>query len=65
MRHRSAGRKLGRTTSHRIAFAVTALREERIITGRLSEQVTTPAKRGTRLASRAAQAARDIHDQSW
>ncbi len=77
MRHRSAGRKLGRTTSHRIALlrnlATALLREERIETTLpkakelrpFAEKIITLAKReGTaeqRVHARRL-AARDIHD---
>ncbi len=77
MRHRAAGRKLGRTTSHRIALlrnlATSLLREERIETTLpkakelrpFAEKIITLAKReGTaeqRVHARRL-AARDIHD---
>jgi large subunit ribosomal protein L17 len=77
MRHRSAGRKLGRTTSHRIALlrnlATALLREERIETTLpkakelrpFAEKIITLAKREGTAAQRVHArrlAARDIHD---
>ncbi len=77
MRHRAAGRKLGRTTAHRIALlrnlATALLREERIETTLpkakelrpFAEKIITLAKReGTaaELVHARRLAARDIHD---
>ncbi len=77
MRHRAAGRKLGRTTSHRIALlrnlATALLREERIETTLpkakelrpFAEKIITLAKREGTAAQRVHArrlAARDIHD---
>jgi large subunit ribosomal protein L17 len=77
MRHRVAGRKLGRTTSHRIALlrnlATALLREERIETTLakakelrpFAEKIITLAKREGTAAQRVHArrlAARDIHD---
>ena len=77
MRHRSAGRKLGRTTAHRIALlrnlATALLREERIETTLpkakelrpFAEKIITLAKREGTAAERVHArrlAARDIHD---
>jgi large subunit ribosomal protein L17 len=77
MRHRAAGRKLGRTTSHRIALlrnlATSLLREERIETTLpkakelrpFAEKIITLAKREGTAAERVHArrlAARDIHD---
>ncbi len=77
MRHRAAGRKLGRTTSHRIALlrnlATALLREERLETTLpkakelrpFAEKIITLAKREGTAAQRVHArrlAARDIHD---
>ena len=77
MRHRAAGRKLGRTTAHRIALlrnlATALLREERIETTLpkakelrpFAEKIITLAKREGTAAERVharRMAARDIHD---
>ncbi|MEO5763242.1 MAG: 50S ribosomal protein L17 [Vicinamibacteria bacterium] len=77
MRHRAAGRKLGRTTSHRIALlrnlATALIREERIETTLpkakelrpFAEKIITLARReGTaaQLVHARRLAARDIHD---